>query len=344
MTFESFILIGGKSSRMGEDKFSLCLNGKTFLEIATETLKEFGEVAVVVSEETAKIENFSTVKDIYKNRGALSGIHSALTNSKSDWTIILACDYPFVTIELIEFLTNSAENEIDFDAFAPIQADGKIQPLCAVYKTKTCVKILSEMLENEGKNYSVRDFLNQIKTRYIEFFEIAHLPNAEHFFFNVNTLEDFEKSTFLTIKVEKMTKNDINSVIKIQEESNLSPWSFEDYKDEISRENSFSVVAKIDNKTVGFLVGRLIAEDYCAELYNIGVDANFRRKNVGNNLLKSFTKQCVDNNLEKIFLEVRESNQTAIEFYLKHDFAVISKRKNFYSNPTEDAILMVKNL
>lgn len=337
---------------MGEDKYSLVLNGKTFLEIALETLQNFGDVTVVVSEQTGKIENFPIIRDIYKNRGALSGIHSALTNSRSDWTMILACDYPFVTIELIRFLTNFAQIENDFDAFAPIQADGKIQPLCAVYKTETCRNVLIEMLENEDEKYSVRDFLNQVKTRYVEFSEIEHLPNSENFFFNVNTPEDFLLATKLNenytrktdVEILKMKADDIEEVLKIQQESNLSYWSFEDYKGEIDREDSFSIVAKNNNQTVGFLVARLIKVENCAELYNIGVDLNFRRKKVGEKLLESLVKYGFDNNLEKVFLEVRESNQTAIKFYLKNKFAVIGKRKNFYSNPTENAILMELNL
>lgn len=352
MDFENYILIGGKSSRMGKDKFSLILNGKNFLEIAVETLQNFGNVSVVVSGLTNFVENIPTVKDIYKNRGALGGIHSALTNSKSNFTIILACDYPFVTVDLIEFLQNIAKAEDGFDAFAPIQADGKIQPLCAVYKTATCRKVLSEMLENSDEKYSVRDFLNRIKTRYVQFSEIAHLPNSENFFFNVNTPEDFDLATKIheqntkenAIKILKMTEDDLAKVLEIQQEGNLSHWSFEDYKGEIFRNNSFSIVAKIAGQTVGFLVARLIAEDYCAELYNIGVSLNFRRQKVGNKLLESFIKYCIKNKLEKIYLEVRATNETAIGFYLKNNFTVLSKRKNFYANPTEDAILMVKEI
>ncbi len=196
--FEGFVLIGGKSSRMGKDKFALRLYDKNFLEIAAETLQNFGKVSVVVSEPFAIATSLNVVKDIYKNRGALSGIHAAFVHSKSKFTIISACDYPFVTVDLIEYLTNIAIIENDFEAFALIQSDGKIQPLCAVYQTETCRKILSEMLANEAENYSVRDFLNCVKTRYIEFSEIEHLPNAEYFFFNVNTPEDFEKAKIIS--------------------------------------------------------------------------------------------------------------------------------------------------
>lgn len=193
MSYESFILIGGKSSRMGRDKFSLILQDKTLLEITVETLQNFGNVSVVAnhSEPSAIADGLNIIKDIHQNRGAVGGIHSALIHSKNVWTIILACDYPFVTVELIGFLTNLTKLEKDFDAFAPIQADGKIQSLCAVYRTETCRKVLSEMLENEA-NYSVRDFLHRIKTRYIEFSEISQLSDAENLFFNLNTPEEFE--------------------------------------------------------------------------------------------------------------------------------------------------------
>jgi molybdenum cofactor guanylyltransferase len=198
--FEGFILVGGKSSRMGKDKFLLKINGKTFLQTTFETLKKAGieQISVSVSKKINLTEDFPIVEDIFKNRGALSGIHSAFIGSKTAFTIILACDYPFVSVELIEFLMNVAKIENKFDAYAPIQIDGKVQPLCAVYKTENCRKILSEMLENQSENYSVRDFLNRINTRYIQFAEITNLPNAENFFLNVNTPEDFEKAKTLS--------------------------------------------------------------------------------------------------------------------------------------------------
>ncbi len=352
MDFKSYILIGGKSSRMGKDKFSLVLNGKTFLEIAVETLQNFGKISLVGSGKTNLLESFPIVKDIYQNRGALSGIHSALTHSKSDFIIILACDYPFLTVELVGFLRNLAEFKSEFDAYAPIQSDGKTQPLCAIYKTEICRKILSEMLENEAENYSVRDFLNRIKTRYVEFSEIAHLPNSEHFFFNVNTPEDFILATKLhenckkkmIADITKMTPNDAERILEIQLACGLEGWSAEDYRNETYRADSFNVTATINCETVGYLIGRLIPAERYGELYNIGVDPRFRRKKIANSLLAEFMDFCASENLEKIFLEVRESNQTAIKFYLKNNFAVIGKRKNFYSNPTEDAILMEKEI
>jgi molybdopterin-guanine dinucleotide biosynthesis protein A len=354
MNFESFILIGGKSSRMGRDKSSLVLNDKTFLETAIETLQNFGPVSVVgnKTEPSLPADGPNVIEDLYKGRGALSGIHAALVHSKSEFSVILACDYPFVTAGLIEFLINRAATEKDFDALAPIQEDGKIQPLCAVYRTETCRQVLTEMLAGSDEKFSVRDFLRQVKTRYVEFADIAHLPNCENFFLNVNTPEDFIRAAKLTenqtnrtsAEVLKMTPGDVERILEIQAACNLEGWSAEDYEREIYRTDSFNVTAALDGETVGYLIGRLIHAEMCGELYNIGVDPRFRRKKVGNAMLKEFKEFCASENMKRIYLEVRESNETAIRFYLRSGFLVLSKRKNFYLNPPEDAVLMVTEL
>ncbi len=200
---EGFILIGGKSSRMGEDKFALNLNGKTFFQIAHSTLTSANltNVSAVVSDHTNFDDEVPIIKDIFSNCGALSGIHSALVNSKSEFTIILACDYPFVSVQLIMFLINIAKVESQFDAYAPIQEDGRVQPLCAIYKTKSCRPKLTKMLENGRENYSVRDFLKVLNTRYVKFAELADLPNSGYFFLNVNTPEDFARAAVLSAGV-----------------------------------------------------------------------------------------------------------------------------------------------
>ena len=100
MDFEGYILIGGRSSRMGEDKFALQLNGRSFLEIAFENLQKarLEKVSVVISKSEPSpvadsLNNVTnplrqdalTVTDIYQNRGALGGIHSALSHSRAKW-------------------------------------------------------------------------------------------------------------------------------------------------------------------------------------------------------------------------------------------------------------------
>src|ERR687889_1175002 len=99
---EAFILAGGASSRMGTDKSQLPLEGQTFTERITETLLRVTDSVFVVGSEA----------DVYPQWGALGGLHAALTACKREWAIVVACDLPFVTPELIFYL---ADQRMDHD-------------------------------------------------------------------------------------------------------------------------------------------------------------------------------------------------------------------------------------
>ncbi|HLM00422.1 MAG TPA: molybdenum cofactor guanylyltransferase, partial [Pyrinomonadaceae bacterium] len=144
--FSGYVLAGGKSSRMGTDKAFLKSGGETFLERAARALSTGcgGRVKIVINEkQKAKFEkgfgSFEFVFDVFPECGALGGIHAALKNCESDFALILACDLPFVTAGAIRALTEIALNSNeDISAVVPKQLDGRIQPLCAVYKIKFC--------------------------------------------------------------------------------------------------------------------------------------------------------------------------------------------------------------
>jgi molybdopterin-guanine dinucleotide biosynthesis protein A len=199
--FDSFILAGGKSSRMKNNKAFLKLGEKTLLEHSLSTLQEIksNRIYVVVADNSNKFDNFSVIIDIYKNRGTLGGIHSSLAHCKEKYAVIIACDYPFVSPKLLNYLLEFAEND-EVDCIAPIQKDGIIQPLCAVYKTQKCLSVLTAILKESNKTPSARTFLEQINTNFIEFVEFAEMPNSEYFFFNINTPEDFKKA----IEIKKL--------------------------------------------------------------------------------------------------------------------------------------------
>lgn len=188
--FEGFILAGGKSTRMGADKFSLKLNGETFLNRAFATLSKTCESVKIVLNQTQQIETgLEIIRDIYAERGALGGIHAALKNCRAKFAVILAVDLPFVTTEAIENLQKTALEANKYLAVVPRQTDGKSQPLCAVYRAKYCLPILEKLL-NENDSASVRDFLELIFPKYVD---VNHLSNNENLLFNVNSPEDFQK-------------------------------------------------------------------------------------------------------------------------------------------------------
>jgi len=154
------------------------------------------------------------------------------------------------------------------------------------------------------------------------------------------------------IRICKATNNDIREIIQIQSECRLSSWSEKDYIEELKRSDSIALTAKQEEIVIGFLVGRLIMylnnnsksnnlnSQNEADIYNIGVKPKHRRKGIGNLLLNEFKKTANRMNINTIWLEVRETNLSAIEFYKNNGFHVVYSRKNFYTFPTENAFIM----
>ena len=181
---EAFILAGGASSRMGTDKSQLLLENQTFVErIAATLLTVSNTIRLVGGSENSKLP---TVPDVYPKWGALGGLHAALTVCRSEWAIVVACDLPFVTPELFRTL---ASLRGDYDAVVPMQPDGRPQPLAALYRADPCARQATELIEN-GRRRPL-DLLQSVNTRWVGFAEIANLDQAERFFVNINTPEDY---------------------------------------------------------------------------------------------------------------------------------------------------------
>ena len=133
----------------------------------------------------------------------------------------------------------------------------------------------------------------------------------------------------------KLTSNDINyieQIFNLEKEIFKSSAFNKSYLDTLIKgNNSFIYVYLIDNKVCGYLIILDSIDVY--EILAIATVEKYRNKGIAQELLdKIKTKD--------IFLEVRESNQTAINFYKENNFKEISIRKNYYSEPTENAILM----
>lgn len=190
--FTGYVLAGGKSSRMGADKALLKIGDQTFLENAVGILEPICEqVRVVLNRSqtglTEKIpDGVSRIFDRFENRGALGGVHAALADCQTTFAVILAVDLPFVTGEAIEKLCEIISHENDFSAVVPLQADGKTQPLCAVYRVKDCLP-KAEKLLSQTASASMRDFL--------EIIEAKELPTDsfdQNLFANINSPTDYQ--------------------------------------------------------------------------------------------------------------------------------------------------------
>lgn len=135
-------------------------------------------------------------------------------------------------------------------------------------------------------------------------------------------------------------------LIRIGEETNLSPWSAHSYLEEMKNPNAILLRSVNDkNQTIGFIVGRLVSGGETvirtdAEIYNIAVTVDEQRRGCGQSLFDAFRSSCDKRNVSNIWLEVRESNAGAIRFYEKNGFERVQSRRHFYENPREHAILM----
>ncbi len=200
MNVEAFILIGGRSSRMGRDKALVELDGSSLAArtLATmQTAKLFTQITFIAGHEAqfaipAVVLGAPFIFDIYPGRGPLSGIHTALAEAKTDWIFVTACDYPFATREMISLLASRVST--DHGAVVPEQPDGRLQPLFAFYRTQAARMIVNRYVEEDKHAPPMREMVELLDPAVVRPEEYSHLPGYEHIFYNVNTPGDLSNT------------------------------------------------------------------------------------------------------------------------------------------------------
>lgn len=188
---EGFILAGGRSRRMGEDKARLRLGVETFVERVARALGEVARrVRVVSGRHEREACGLDVVPDVFENCGALGGIHAALAHAHSPRVLVVSCDLPFVTGGLFARLVELGTQ--GFDAVVPVQTDGRPQPLCALYARDACLPI-AERLLREGLARP-RLLLREARTLWVEEEKLSDLDDSALFFLNVNTPDDYRRA------------------------------------------------------------------------------------------------------------------------------------------------------
>lgn len=148
------------------------------------------------------------------------------------------------------------------------------------------------------------------------------------------------------LRIRPVDASHIGELIRLGQQSNLSPWSAQSYIDELK--NPAAIMLRLvdeENAILGFVVGRLvlggmIESEVDAEIYNIAVTERRRRQGYGQLLFDAFLAKCRDVPTSSVWLEVRESNEKAIKFYEKNGFERVQTRPSFYTNPLENALIM----
>lgn len=149
------------------------------------------------------------------------------------------------------------------------------------------------------------------------------------------------------LSITRMTEHDLLEVVEIEELSALSVWGWDAYHKELqSPEDVIMLVARAEalesnrsNQPVaGFIVTRLVAGEL--HINNVAVRPEFRRRGIATQLLQAVLCEGQSHGARIAFLEVREGNGTAQRLYQGCGFQVTGRRKRYYQQPVEDALLM----
>lgn len=149
------------------------------------------------------------------------------------------------------------------------------------------------------------------------------------------------------VKIRLFSPDDSDSVLKVQSScKGVTAWQARDYE-QLSRDprGMFLVAESQDRNSreiVGFSACFCIETD--AELWNIAVIPAHRRRGIARALLSEACKGLAETGVRRLFLEVRESNRPAMELYRSLGFASFARRKDYYQNPKEDALMLILKL
>lgn len=131
-------------------------------------------------------------------------------------------------------------------------------------------------------------------------------------------------------------------LLRVQAILELSPeasaWGLASIQEIFDAHLKYFLIGERDREVVGFICGRRMLDE--AEILNLAVDPHSRRLGVGHCLLQALLQTYKRENVLKVFLEVRQSNRAAIEFYSTSGFRITGQRTNYYRNPDEAALIL----
>lgn len=144
------------------------------------------------------------------------------------------------------------------------------------------------------------------------------------------------------ISVRFAVSEDAEFVSQLELKTFSEPWSKSIIECAIQDKDTAFLIAEINGEKVGYISGKNIA----GEMYfnNIAVEESFRCNGIGNMLVSQICSIAEQSKCTLVTLEVRESNFGAVELYKRNGFVQVGLRKDFYSLPTENALILTKKL
>ena len=198
MERSAIVLAGGFSSRFGQDKGALELNGKPLIKHVIEAVKSVVSEIVVVTNSQERADNYGKIVgrgakfaiDIEEAKGPLMGALTGFVSAQGKYSLLLPFDLPFVSRSVLELLFELCHGR---SAVIPRWPNQQIEPLHAVYHTQTALEAAKKAV-GEGR-LNVRAMIENMRgVRYVSTLVIQELDPEFRTFFNVNTPLDLKRA------------------------------------------------------------------------------------------------------------------------------------------------------
>lgn len=144
----------------------------------------------------------------------------------------------------------------------------------------------------------------------------------------------------ISATIRPALSTDVAAVAGIERASFGDPWSEETFRELLRMRDAIFLVATRPSPEAitGYVIARAVAGE--ADVLNLAVSPPERGRGLGGELLDVGLAAVIDKGAREVFLEVRESNVAALALYGSRDFVTVSRRRNYYRNPVEDALLL----
>ena len=140
----------------------------------------------------------------------------------------------------------------------------------------------------------------------------------------------------------KGTEEDIKHIAELEAKTFSDAWTETGVRETLGQKQAFITVAEDGGELIGYCIIYYVMDE--AEIARIAICEDVRRTGIGNDLFQYTCEYCTEIGVERLLLDVRESNEGAIAFYKNYGFQIDGIRKDFYEMPKEDAVLMSMSL
>lgn len=192
------ILLGGKSQRMGTDKYLLPFFNFTLIERLIVELEKAVDEIILITRDPDKISFLPHKKygDAYPVASAFSGLHAGLKYASAELNFVLACDLPLFDARMVPYMIKQMHKK---DLIAVPKTPQGFEPLCGLY-AKKCLSEIEKMFHE--KNFTLSDLYKRVPTEVIPSVQIEAITHPD-VFFNMNTPDEYETSKKIFAQIKK---------------------------------------------------------------------------------------------------------------------------------------------